>query len=200
MDDKDRRLTDAAMRYLQMLDGDEVLSISEFVRKEDPELRDELAPYLQEVLSFDIAEPPPPLSPEQQALADRVATRFDKRVKALTGAQVPRSLTEVRMARELSLRDVAAELNVPPALVARIERGEVQAATIPTRFLQRLATTVMQPVSAVQALLTVTPTRTGAALSYSAQDGTVVPAAESVSFAEALSASGATDAQRREWE
>lgn len=200
MEDRDRKLTEAAMRYLQLLDGNHPPSVDEFVAQEDPALREELVPFLADVLSDDTPEPLPQLTSDQQTLLERGIARFDEQVKMLQGkAAIPVSLAEARLARELSLRDVAQRLNIPPALMARIERGEVEAATIPSSFVQRLATAISQSVQVVQDLLAASAPRSSPALSYSAQDGMVAPQAEMANFADALVASGASDAQQAEW-
>ncbi len=198
MPDRDQQLIEAAMRYLQLLEGDRPVSIHDYVASLQPELREELAPYLEQVLAVDVPEEPSTISSEEQAMAGRVAARVRERMQERTAAPGPRTLAEARMARKLSLAALAKQLNVPPDLLARIERGGVRAATIPNRFVARLAGALQQAEAEIHRLLSA-PLSPSAGVRLSAQDATVVPPEEVVSFAEALQASAATAAQREEW-
>lgn len=197
--DKEQRLTEAAMRYLAELERDQPVSIPDFVATADADLRDELGSYLELMLAVGDITEPIALSAEEQAVVDTATQRIHARYFGQAATTAPRTLTEARKARKLGINALAAQLNLPPDLLARIERGGVQVATIPTRLIQHLAEVLSQTEATVQALLAA-PTTSSAGVQLSAQDGTTIQAEATVSFAEALRASSATDAQRAEWD
>ena len=196
--DKEQRMTEAAMRYLMQIERGQIVSIPEFVATADADLRDELEPYLELMLAIgDIAEPVA-LSAEEHALADAAGQRVHARFFGQAAAQ-PRTLTEVRKERRLGVNALARRLNLPPDLLARIERGGVQSVTIPTKLIARIAEALNQTEAAIRAML-VGPTMSTAGIRLSAQDGTVTRSEDVVSFIQALQESGATADQRAEWE
>src|SRR5919199_3393887 len=130
MPDRDRQLIEAAMCYLTLLDGDSPVSVEQFVAATDPELRSELRPYLEEILALGMPVDPPVLSPAEHALAAGVGQDVNTRLtRALTGS-VFAGLSEARAACKLSLGALAQQLNIPPDLLARIERRDITLSTI----------------------------------------------------------------------
>ena len=198
MQDKEQQLTEAAMRYLAQLEGDQPVPISDFVATVDADLRDELGPYLELMLAVGDVAVPTALSTEEQAIVDAAAQRIHNRYFGQAAATPLRTLTEARKAHKLSINALARHLNLPPDLVARIERGGIQVATIPSALIQRLAELLRETEESVHALLAA-PASSTAGIQLSAQDGTTVQPEAMVSFAEALRVSSATDAQRAEW-
>jgi hypothetical protein len=197
--DKEQRLTEAAMRYLAHLEGDQPVHIADFVTTVDADLRDELGPYLELILAVgDVAEPTA-LSTEEQAMVDAATQRIHIHYFGQAATMPLRTLTEARKAHKLGINALAAHLNLPPDLLARIERGGVQAATIPSTLIRRLAERLRQTEERVHALLAA-PVSSSAGVQLSAQDGTTLQPETTMSFAEALRASSATDAQRAEWD
>src|ERR671933_415013 len=132
--DRDQQLMEAPRHYTELLEGDRLVSIADYVATVDPDLREELAPYLELLLAVGPLDAPPALTTQEQALAERAASHFRARWKERTVAARPQTLTEVRTARKLSLAAVARQINLPVDLLARIERGGVDAATIPDRL------------------------------------------------------------------
>lgn len=185
------------MHYLALLDGDQPLSIPDFVATADPALRNELPDYLELMLATGADNEPVTLTQDEHAMAERIATRTHGRMLARMGTPRPRTISEARTARRLSLGALARQLNLPPDLLARIERGGVVAATIPVRLVANLAAALGQAEADIQALLAApalaAPTR------LSAADGTVMPPESVASFEEALRMSAANAAQRKEW-
>ncbi len=198
MQDKEQQLMEAAMRYLAQLEGDQPVRIPDFVATVDADLRDELGPYLELILAVGDVVEPTALSTEEQAIVDAAAQRIHTRYFGQAATTPLRTLTEVRKAHKLSINALARHLNLPPDLVARIERGGIQVATIPLTLIRRLAELLRQTEESVHALLAA-PARSGAGVQLSAQDGTTLQPETTISFAEALRASNATDAQRAEW-
>lgn len=196
--DKEQRMTEAAMRYLALLDRGQSVSILEFVATADADLRDELEPYLELTLAIgDIAESAA-LSAEEQVLVDAASQRVHARFFGQAAAQ-PRTLTKARKERRLGINALAKRLNLPPDLLARIERGGVQSTSIPTKLIARIAEALNQTEAAIRAML-VEPIMSTAGIRLSAQDGTVTRPEDVVSFVQALQESGATADQRAEWE
>lgn len=197
MTDQDQRLIEASMHYLALLDSDQPLSIPDFVATADPALRNELPNYLELMLATGAGDEPMTLTQDERAMAERAAARTYDRMLARTSTPRPRTISEARTAQRLSLGALARQLNLPPDLLARIERGGILAATIPARLVVNLAAALGQAEADVRALLTAralaTPTR------LSAADGTVTRPESVVSFEEALQVSAASAAQRKEW-
>jgi len=81
MSDREQRLIAAAMRYRALLAGPEPIRVREFVAGADPDLRDELAEYLELLLLTPEPAEPITLAPDEQALADRVAARARARFR-----------------------------------------------------------------------------------------------------------------------
>ena len=199
MQDKEQQLTEAAMRYLAQLEGDQPVRISDFVATVDADLRDELGPYLELLLAVGDVAAPTALSTEEQAIVDAAAQRIHNRYFGQTVATPLRTLTEARKAHKLSINALARHLNLPPDLVARIERGGIQVVSIPSTLIRRLAELLRETEESVHTLLAA-PARSTAGIQLSAQDGTIIQPEAMVSFAEALRVSSATDAQRAEWD
>lgn len=199
MPDKEQQLTEAAMRYLAQLEGDQPVSISDFVATVDADLRDELGPYLELMLAVGDVAAPTALSTEEQAIVDAAAQRIHTRYFSQAATTPLRTLTEARKAHKLSINALARHLNLPPDLVARIERGRIQVATIPSTLIQRLAELLRETEETVHALLAA-PANNTVGVQLSAQDGTIIQPEAMLSFAEALRVSSATDAQRAEWD
>lgn len=196
--DKEQQLTEAAMRYLALIEGDRIVSIADYVASVDPMLREELGPYLEQTLAIGEPEAPIILSMEEQAMAARVTERVISRSKAQLRASRPQTLTEMLAMRKMTMGALANKLNLPVVLLAKIMRGGVRLETIRDRFFERIADAIGQAEADIRAALALAqPARSATQLS--ASDGTVLPAEEVVSFAEALEASGATADQRAEW-
>lgn len=197
--DREQQLIDAAMRYQTLLAGSQPVSIRDFVAAVDPDLRDELAEYLEFLLLTPEPQEPIVLSAEEQALADRVAERTNARLQQRMAAAAPaQTLTALRQARKLSMGALATQINLPVDLLHRIERGGVRAATIPDQLIARLAGVLQQAEAEIRTALT-GPQLSTAGMRLSAEDATTIAADEAVDFAEALAASSATDAQKAEW-
>ncbi len=198
--DREQQLVDAAMRYRALLAGPEPVSIRAFVATVDEELREELAEYLELMLAVGEPHEPIILSAAEEGLAERVAERTrDRLQQRLTAPQLAaQSLTSLRNARKLSLGNVARQINLPVDLLARIERGGVLAATVPGKLVTALASVLQQAETDIRAALAA-PQLAPTGVRLSAQAGTQVTGETVVSFADALAASSATDAQKAEW-
>lgn len=198
--DREQHLIDAAMRFQALLDRGQVVNVREFVAAEPPELRDDLRDYLELLLTTDAPAQPLVLTAEEQALADRVAKRTHAKLRQQMAATTPASsLTALRKARNLSLGQLARQINLPVDLLQRIERGGVVAATIPGKLTSRIAQALQRAEAEVQAALGGSQLRR-AGVRLSAQDGTAIKDEQAVAFADAIAASTATDAQKAEWQ
>lgn len=199
MADREQQLAEAATRYLALLDSAAPQSIQQFVATVPQDLRDDLAEYLEFVLasgrSTELVIP----TPAERAIADRVAARIDARLaQIMPGVTPTRSLSAIRSARRLSPARLAALVNLPVDLLARIERGGVEAATIPARLISRFAQTLKETESVIQASLGMAPPLVSGSR-LSAPDGIVREREQPVPFDEALRMSSATPDQRAEW-
>lgn len=193
--DREQQLIDAAIRYTTMLAGPSPVSIRDFIATVDPELREELAAYLE--LYLVTPQPTEPIisTAEEQALIDRATVRAQARVQQRIIP--PPSMSGLRKERGLTPGALARQINLPVDLWQRIERGGVLPVTLPAKLTQRLGAVLHQAEATVHTALAAPPM--SAAVQWSAQDATPTTPENAVSFAEALAASTATDAQKMEW-
>lgn len=196
--DREQQLIEAAMRYQALLDSGQSVNVHEFVAAAAPELQAELAEYLELLLVMDMPQEPIVLTMEEQALADRVTERSRTRWREQIGAAPAPSLTTLRKAAKLSLRQLAQQINLPVDLLQRIERGGVVAATIPSKLVARLAQVFQLAEIEIQNAIQGSRLHT-ADVRLSAQDATNIQHETAVDFADALAQSTATDAQKVEW-
>jgi hypothetical protein len=198
MSDHEQQMIDAASDYLALLDARAPLRIDDFVATADPALRAELAAYLDFVLG--VGQPCEPVqpTPDEQAIIERVTARTYTRLYSRLQTPPPRTLAAARIARKLSSAALARQLDLPVDLLVRIERGGVQAATIPHTLLALLAAALQQAEADIRAMLAA-PAPATDGLRLSAHSGTVAPPEVAVSFDDALRASNATPAQRATW-
>lgn len=196
MNDRDQTFYEAAARYAESLRAGRVSGIREFAARYAPDVRDELAEYLE--LSLALGELPPAqsLTTEEQSAVDRVAARMRERLQpTVPPAQ---TLTALRGARKLTLAALARQINLPVDLWARVERGGVDPATVPERLVARVAAALEQAVDDIRRALSGPPLAPGG-VRLSARQGTQAPVEQVVSFDDALAASTATPEQRAEW-
>jgi hypothetical protein len=198
MPDQEQRMIDVVIDYLALLDARVPMPIDEFVATADPALRSELAAYLEFVLA--VGQPSEPIqpTPAEQAISEQVTMRVRSRLQARLQVLPPRTLTAARIAHKLSSAALARQLDLPVDLLVRIERGGVQAATIPHTLIALLAAALQQAEADIRAMLIATTPAT-AGIRLSARLGTVAPSEVAVSFDEAVTASSATPAQRATW-
>lgn len=197
--EREQQLLEAAMRYQTLLDQEQTVNVREFVAAEPADLRSELIEYLELLLVTDQPSFSPLVLAEEQAFMDRMTLRAQERLQQrMVAATAPApTLSALRKARKLTPSVLARQINLPVDLWQRIERGGVQAATLPPRLIARLAIALQQAEATIQATLTLPPL--SASVQLSAQDATMVAPEQPVSFAEALEASTATDVQKAEW-
>lgn len=112
MQDKEQ-LTEAAMRYLAQLEGDQPVRISDFVATVDADLRDELGPYLELLLAVGDVAAPAALSTEEQAIVDAAAQRIHKSPRS--GSRHAAAHTHRRHARHTSSASMRWRDTPPPA-------------------------------------------------------------------------------------
>jgi len=197
MTDRERQLREAAMQYQMLRDDGQSISIEEFVQSVDPELRADLSEDLHLLVALGDVPEPLVVAPADQARIDRALQRSDERIRQRLALPAS-NLTELRRARKLTLRGLARYLDLPEALLHRLESGSVRAASIPEHLLATLAALLERTEAEVVAALA-GPQATSQAVRLSAQDGTVVQPQDLVDFAEALVQSGASDAQQERW-
>lgn len=196
--DREQQLIEAAMRYQALLDRGQPVNVREFVAAEAPELQAELTTYLELLLIMDAPQEPIVLTTEEQMLADRVAERARTHWREQIAVASAPSLTALRKAAKLTLRQLAQQINLPVDLLQRIERGGVVAATIPSKLVARLAQVFQLAEIEIQNAIQGSRLRT-TDVRLSAQDGTNIQHETAVDFADALTESTATDAQKAEW-
>jgi hypothetical protein len=192
----DQQLTDAAIRYLDLLGAGTPVSIQVFAQSFDPAIREELAAYLQFVLETGEPIASPQLTPDEHALVTRSRQRGRERLAARL-RPTPQNLTAARTERRISAGRLAGMINLPPEVMLRIERGAVLAASLPDLLITRLAEALGAAEAQVRAMLAAPAA--SAATQLSAQDGTTVSEETPISFAEAIARSRATPQQRAEW-
>ena len=199
MVERDQRLHDAAIQFLDLLESEAPMSIGAFVATVDPELRADVQDYLEEIQATAVELEPVELTPEEQlAMAQAMALAR----REVFGSQFPSlapTLSDLRRTTRRSLNAVAQRVDLPPDLLARIERGGVLLATLPERLIASLADVLGRVTHEIRLALA-TPQRAAMGTRLSAQDGAVVPTEIPVSFAEALAQSTATPAQRAAWQ
>lgn len=194
MHDRDQTFYEAAVRYEEQLKAGRVTAIHEFVAGYAVELRAELAEYLELGLALGELPPAGTLTAEEQAVAERVAARTRARLQP----QPVQTLTDLRKARGLTPAALARQINFPVDLLARVERGGVDPATIPERLVARVAAALQQATDEIRRALSA-PQLAPGGVRLSAEQGMQASSETVVSFDEALARSGATPEQRAEW-
>lgn len=79
MDKRNLRLLDAATHYFELLDSEQVLSIHTYAAMADSDLRDELIPYLEDLLATGEPLEATVCSTDEQMMAERVIERVLER-------------------------------------------------------------------------------------------------------------------------
>lgn len=196
--DRELQLMEAATEYLELLEQ-QPISIASYLATVDPAIRSDLSSLLVEMM--DIGEPIGPivLSPDEEAMINRVTARVDARTESQILAQPRLTLTDLRNACKLSLGAVARRLNLPMPVLTRLERGGIKPSTLPPRLAERLAAILGKAVDEVRAAMQLSkplplPTQ------LSAQDGTTAQPEEIIDFDTAMRQSGASPAQMAEWQ
>lgn len=188
----------AALRYEELLDAGQWMSLDDFVAQEPAATRDELRAYLEFNLTLGDLDEPAALSADQEARANQViALAQGAWMQELSGAPA-RNLVDLRRGRNLTVGRLARQLQLPVDLLARLERGKVLAASIPARVIERLADALHETVAAVQAAL-VKPPPVVALARLKAVDGMTEAEEPAVSFREAFAQSDASAAERAAW-
>jgi transcriptional regulator with XRE-family HTH domain len=196
---KDRSyFIEAALRYEELLESGQIISLDAFVAQEPPDVREELRAFLEFNLTLGEPEEPAVLSRAEEAAAGRVmALAHAAWERELSGEPV-QNLTDLRKARQVTVGRLARQLKLPVDLLARLERGKVRVATLPERLIEHLADALQTTTSAVQAaLLAPPPVSTTARLN--AWDGIVEPEEPAVSFAQAFAESAPTEEEHAAW-
>jgi DNA-binding transcriptional regulator YiaG len=198
MQDRDQTFYEAAARYEELLRTGRVVGIREFAAGYAPELRDELAEYLELGLALGDLPLAQTLTTEEQSAVDRVAARMRERLQAQAAPAPVQTLTQLRGGAKSSLGAFARQIKLPVDLLARIERGAVDPTTIPQQLVERMAEALGRAADEVRGALA-QPQLAPAGVRLNAQQGTQPAAEQVVSFAEALAQSSATPEQRAEW-
>lgn len=196
---KDRSyFIEAALRYEELLESGQIISLDAFVAQEPPEVREELRAFLEFNLILGEPDEPAVLTSAEEMAADRVMALARAAWERELSGEPAQSLTDLRKARQITVGRLARQVNLPVDLLARLERGKVRAVTIPQRLIERLAEALHTTTSAVQAAL-LAPPPVSAAARLSAEDGIVEPEEPMVSFAQAFAQSAPTDEERAAW-
>ncbi len=196
---KDRSyFIEAALRYEELLESGQIISLDAFVAQEPPEVREELRAFLEFNLILGEPDEPAVLTSAEEMAADRVMALARAAWERELRGEPAQSLTDLRKARQITVGRLARQVNLPVDLLARLERGKVRAVTIPQRLIERLAEALHTTTSAVQAAL-LAPPPVSAAARLSAEDGIVEPEEPMVSFAQAFAQSAPTDEERAAW-
>jgi transcriptional regulator with XRE-family HTH domain len=196
---KDRSyFIEAALRYEELLETGQIVSLDAFVAQEPPEVREELRAFLEFNLMLGELDEPAILTPAEEAAADRVMALARAAFERELIGEPAQNLTDLRKSRQMTVGRLARRLKLPVDLLARLERGKVRVATIPERLIERLAEALQTSTSAIQAtLLAPPPVSTAARLS--AEDGIIEPEEPVVSFARAFADSAPTEEERAAW-
>lgn len=191
--DERQYFVDAALRYTELLESGRQVSLDAFVAGEPAALRAELRAFLEFSLALGELDDPSALSPEAAARAESVIAR----AQAAWSAPA-QNLTQLRSACGLTVGRLARQLRLPPDVLARMERGKVEPASVPARLITELATLLQETADQIrEALAAPPPTVAGARLS--AADGTVEREEPVVTFAQAFDESTPTPEQRTAW-
>ncbi|MCS6938462.1 MAG: helix-turn-helix transcriptional regulator [Roseiflexus sp.] len=196
---KDRSyFIEAALRYEELLESGQIISLDAFVAQEPPEVREDLRAFLEFNLTLGELDEPAILSPAEEAAASRVMALARAAFERELSGEPVQNLTDLRKARQVTVGRLARQLKLPVDLLARLERGKVRVATIPERLIERLADALQTTTSTVQAAL-LAPPPVSAAARLNAEDGIVEPEEPVVSFAQAFADSAPTDEERAAW-
>ncbi len=196
---KDRSyFIEAALRYEELLESGQIISLDAFVAQEPPEVREELRAFLEFNLTLGEPDEPAALTVTEEALADRALALAHAAWERELCGEPTRNLTDLRRERQLSVGRLARQLTLPVSLLARLERGKVRATTIPERLIERLADALHTPVATIRAAL-LAPPPVGASARLHADDGIIEPEEPTVSFAQAFVDSAPTEEERAAW-
>jgi transcriptional regulator with XRE-family HTH domain len=201
MDENEQAIIEAAVRYLDALQRGELPHLERFAESAAPGLRAEVRAYLEELVLADDPFDQGVLTEDENAFAARMAALDLSALRTRLETSGSRTLTEARKARRLSGRKLARQINLPIALLDRLERGGILLTTVPEQLTARLAAVLDQTESEVFSLLRASQLASQARqLNYlSAKDGTMIEEIGPLSFEDALELSQPTVEQRREW-
>lgn len=187
----------AALRYEELLEVGQWMSLDTFVAQEPVETREELRAFLEFNLTLGEPDAPAVLTAEQEARAGHViALAQGAWEHELSGASA-QNLTQLRNARQLTVGRLARQLTLPVDLLARLERGKVLVASVPGRLVEQLAQVLQTSAHAIQAALLAPPA--SATVRLSAVDGIVEGEEPVVSFARAFAESEPTADEQAAW-
>lgn len=189
---------EAALRYEALVEAGQPISLDAFVAQEPAETRTELRAFLEFTLTLGELDAPAALTPNQEARADRVIT-FARGVWEHELSGMPtQNLTQLRQSRQLTVGRLARQLKLPVDVLARLERGKVLAASVPSRLIEQLAQVLQASTGAIQAAL-LAPPPVSATARLSAVDGIVEGEEPVVSFARAFAESEPTVEEQAAW-
>jgi transcriptional regulator with XRE-family HTH domain len=189
---------EAAMRYEELLESGQSISIEAFVAGEPSTVRAELHAFLQFDQDIGPLEEPIPLTSQQEHHAQAVIERARLAWVQETRTVQAQNLTMLRNAHKLTVGKLARQLQLPVDVLARIERGKVAVTTISQHFIQRVADVLQESIATVQAALSAPPQQLSRA-PLSAVDGVEETEEPIVSFAQAFAESDPTPEERAAW-
>lgn len=196
--DEQQYFVDAALRYEELLESGQQMSLDAFVASEPEPTRAELRAFLEFNLTLGELDVPALLTPEEEARANAIIARATAAAGGTAAAQ-PRNLTQLRGDAKLTVGLLARKLRLPVDLLARIERGKVAINSIPQRFVQELGSLLQVSADTVRSSLLAPPMSAGA-VRFNADDGLVEAEEQVVTFAEAFAEGDPTPEQRTAWE
>ncbi|GIW03114.1 XRE family transcriptional regulator [Roseiflexus sp.] len=196
---KDRSyFIEAALRYEELLESGQIISLDAFVTQEPPEVREELRAFLEFNLTLGELDEPAVLSPTEEAAAGRVMALTRAAWERELLGEPAQNLTDLRKSQQITVGRLARQLTLPVDLLARLERGKVRVATIPERLIERLAEALQTTSSVIRAAL-LAPPPISANVRLNAEDGIVEPEEMIVSFAQAFADSAPTEEEYAAW-
>ncbi len=193
MKQNEQQLLEAAMHYRILIDQANFVALSEFVEAYPSELREELIVYIEEIMALGYPDESLILTAEETHMIDQSLAKA--RTKTVI---TPKTLTDLRKILGQSVGKLATHLNIPVPVLAQLERGAINVASIPHIFIEALANALNQSVVVIQAALQVTPP--AQSVQYSANDGIKVEQETLQTFAEALRLNGVSSEQSARWE
>jgi transcriptional regulator with XRE-family HTH domain len=189
---------ETALRYEELLEAGQHVSLDAFVAQEPAETRDELRAFLEFNLTLGELDAPVALTAKQDASADRVVALARGAWEHELSGSPARNLTQLRDVYQLTVGRLARQLKLPVDLLARLERGKVTASSVPARLIEQLAQALQSSVTSIQAALLAAPPPI-AAVRLSAVDGIVENEEQPVSFARAFAESEPTEEEHASW-
>lgn len=197
--DQAQYFVDAALRYDELLETGQLISIDDFVAREPVDIRQELRAFLEYNLTLGAFDESVMLDADD---VKRISTALGQARAILptnSSTEPVATLNELRKQHNVSLRRLSQQLRLPVDVLDRIQRGKVTVSTLPQRLIDELAEALATSAAAVRAALQ-SPPPSAVTARLSAKDGVIESEEPIVDFKEAFNEAEPSDEEFQAWE